>query len=531
MKTAMKPRLLPLLAMLLFVTAVLQAQQIHFDYANNGDGTVTVTEAYYTTYFTHAGAPFTIPSSFDGMPVTCIGEDFSDGWGLYFTSITIPATVTNIGAYAFEDDEYLTSIYFEGNAPTIGLYAFETHSGGNTTLYYLAGTTGWTNSGNAELWTPQTGSLQVTISPTAAVDDGVQWQVDGGTNNDSGAAVPDLVVGPHVVSFASVPGWTAPADQTVTIKNDFTTKITGKFTPWPPNTAPLAVQINGGGAISPNDNGKLLKLGQAYTLTAESNPDWFFSGWVAGGSEYFVSNNAVLHFAMRSNLVLQANFIPNPFAAVAGQYIGLFMPDDGNTVQNSGYASFSIRTEGTFSGYLQIGPTRHNVSGQLDTNFDFTNTINIPGEGSLTIGFNASPGYSSIDGTITGGDWIATLFCNQLVGKAEFPGFGRYAISFTDSYGNPDGSAVMNFTEGGSTTLACSLGNGIKFSASSTFSPLADAAEWPFFSSLDGGKGCFLGWMDEGGYSAVSGNFTLITPAPGGAVSVSQVTASGQLAP
>jgi len=148
----------------------------------------------------------------------------------------------------------------------------------------------------------------------------------------------------------------------------------------------------------------------------------------------------------------------------------------------------------------------------------------------LTIGLNVPSDYSLINGTISSSNWSAALFCNQLVGKAEFPGFGRYTISFTDSYGNPDGSAMMNFAESGATTLAGSLVDGGKFSASSTFSPLADNAEWPFYATLDGGKGCFLGWMDEDGYTAVSGNFTVITPAGSGAYSVSQITASGQLA-
>jgi hypothetical protein len=539
MKANMKRTWPPLSSLLLLLAAALQAQQIQFAYTNNGDGAVTVTEAYYTTYFTHPGPAFTIPSSYNGMPVTCIGDNFSDPWGLYFTNITIPSSITNIGDYAFEDDEYLTSIYFEGNAPTVGLYAFETHSGGNTTGYYLASASGWTNGDfpiPLELWNPHTGSLEVTLSPEGAVAAGVQWEVDGGTNNDSGVTVSRLVTGSHVVSFVSVPGWTAPPNQTVTIKNDSTTKIKANFTAWPPNTAPLTVQVVGGGAVSPNDNGKLLKIGHSYTLTAESNPDVFFTGWTASGSENFVSNNTVLHFTMRSNLVLQASFIPNPFAAVAGQYIGLFMPEDGNTVQNSGYATLTITTKGTFSGYLQTGTTRHSLSGQLDANFDYTNTIIIPGDGPVTIGLNAAPGYSSINGTIDNSNWTATLFCNQLVGKGEFSGFGRYAISFTDSNGNPDGTGVMNFAENGATTLRGTLDGGITINASSTFSPLADNAEWPFYSSLDGGKGCFLGWMDLDGegfdeIDGVSGNFILIEPAGSGSYSVSEIAASGQLAP
>jgi hypothetical protein len=281
------------------------------------------------------------------------------------------------------------------------------------------------------------------------------------------------------------------------------------------------------GGVSSQDSAILLQVGKSYTATAKDLDGSVFAGWSDADGNALTSSPK-LTFTMQNNLVLQANFIPNPFAAVAGQYIGLFMPDDGNTLQNSGYATFSISTKGMFSGYLQIGATRHSLSGQLDANLDYTNNINIPGEGSLTIGFSVSDA-SSINGTITGGDWSASLFCNQLVSeKAEFPGFGRYAISFADDYGNPDGSALMNFTEGGSTALTGSLVDGGKFSASSTFSPLADAAEWPFFAPLDGGKGCFLGWMDEDGYTAVSGYFTVITPVGGGAYSVSQITASGQ---
>jgi hypothetical protein len=136
------------------------------------------------------------------------------------TSITIPGSVTNIGAYAFEDDALLTSIYFEGNAPTAGEYSFETHSQGNTTAYYYAGTSGWEDNGvgaNILTWlatggvqlvmlNPETGSLEVTISPAGAIAAGAEWLVDGGAANDSGATVTNLVVGSHTVSFTSVSG-------------------------------------------------------------------------------------------------------------------------------------------------------------------------------------------------------------------------------------------------------------------------------------------------------------------------------------
>jgi hypothetical protein len=103
---------------------------------------------------------------------------------------------------------------------------------------------------------------------------------------------------------------------------------------------------------------------------------------------------------------------------------------------------------------------------------------------------------------------------------------GRYSVIFAGSNDNSAGSAVMNFTKSGPTTLAGKLGDGTKFSASSTFTPngVGTAADWPFYTSLYGGKGCFFGWMDLGP-SEVVGNFIWIQ-SDGNVVSIQ---ASGQL--
>jgi hypothetical protein len=64
---------------------------------------------------------------------------------------------------------------------------------------------------------PQTGSLQVTITPVAAITSGAQWQVDGGTWQTSGATVSDLSAGCHSIGFNAITGWNTPANQTVSI--------------------------------------------------------------------------------------------------------------------------------------------------------------------------------------------------------------------------------------------------------------------------------------------------------------------------
>jgi hypothetical protein len=79
-------------------------------------------------------------------------------------------------------------------------------------------------------------------------------------------------------------------------------------------TAPLLLQTNGFGTIAPNDNGKSLQIGEAYTLTAKPKPGNVFSFWTmetqAGVS--ITNANPVLTFVMQSGLQLTANFATNP---------------------------------------------------------------------------------------------------------------------------------------------------------------------------------------------------------------------------
>ena len=75
-----------------------------------------------------------------GKSVTTIGEyAFCDCTSLQ--SVTIPDSVTTIGDCAFEGCDNLSGIYFAGNAPAVEGNPFD-----DPTLYYIEGTTGWTDS-------------------------------------------------------------------------------------------------------------------------------------------------------------------------------------------------------------------------------------------------------------------------------------------------------------------------------------------------------------------------------------------------
>jgi hypothetical protein len=96
---------------------------------------------------------------------------------------------------------------------------------------------------------PQTGSLQVTIAPAGAISAGAQWQVNGGAFQNSGATVSGLSVGTHTVAFKSVPGWSTPSNQTISVTANTTSSTTGTYTAVP-STGSLQVSIFPAAAVN-----------------------------------------------------------------------------------------------------------------------------------------------------------------------------------------------------------------------------------------------------------------------------------------
>ena len=113
--------------------------------------------------------------------------------------ISIPATVTSIGDYAFSGCTNITAAYFYGDAPAVGSSVFANASA-KFTIYYIEGKSGWTtptwNGYNTATFVPEektpvtgvtlsraTASLTVgdsltltaTVSPADADDPSVTW--------------------------------------------------------------------------------------------------------------------------------------------------------------------------------------------------------------------------------------------------------------------------------------------------------------------------------------------------------------------
>jgi hypothetical protein len=97
-------------------------------------------------------------------------------------------------------------------------------------------------------YTTQGGSLQVTILPQAAIDDGAQWRVDGGAWRDSNYVETNLPIGYHAVEFKLIPAWKKPDVQIVQIEYGQTTTTSGTYIP----TGSLQVTILPQAAVDAN---------------------------------------------------------------------------------------------------------------------------------------------------------------------------------------------------------------------------------------------------------------------------------------
>ena len=129
----------------------------------------------------------------------------------------------------------------------------------------------------------------------------------------------------------------------------------------------LTLLTVGSGRVSPNYSNAVLEVGKSYKLTATAGSGNVFSNWVGSvlGSTVISSEAASLTFTMRSNLVLQANFIPSPFSPAKGTYNGLFS-ETNRAQESSGMLSLSLTANGAYSGSLERGRDKYPFTGKFD---------------------------------------------------------------------------------------------------------------------------------------------------------------------
>src|SRR6185503_17847268 len=70
---------------------------------------------------------------------------------------------------------------------------------------------------------------------------------------------------------------------------------------------------------------------------------------------------------MQSNMTLTAQFIPNPFLAVAGKYNGLFFDESGIvTHRTAGFITFNLTGKAGYTGKILLDGNVVSMSGKFD---------------------------------------------------------------------------------------------------------------------------------------------------------------------
>jgi len=277
----------------------------------------------------------------------------------------------------------------------------------------------------------------------------------------------------------------------------------------------LSVLVTGNGTMTTNLDGQMLVVGKSYTLTASAGRGWVIANWVSNG--VVVAATPSYTFFMSRNLVLQANFVTNPFIPVAGTYQGLFYVTNNVAPQSSGAFSAIVTSNGTFTAKLQLGSLSYAFAGQFSLTGQSSISIARPGLSRLTLQLQ----LGLLDGTLTGqvsdGHWTAELMADPVTySKASpAPQAGKYTLvipgidnSSTQPGGDGVGSATVDVA--GNVSFSGVLADGTSFTSAAR---VTSQGQWPFYAPLYAGKGSIIGWLTFGTNGDISGQVQWVKPA------------------
>jgi len=170
--------------------------------------------------------------------------------------------------------------------------------------------------------------------------------------------------------------------------------------------------------VTPNLDGRILETTVHYAMTVKPTAGYAFAGWTGD----IVTNSSTVNFAMASNLVLQANFVPTPFTSAAGTYRGTIAA----TAATDDSIDFraKISRDGTFTAKIQL----KNATYGGDGNYSLVGAFAADGSYSGSIQRKKVPGYPlnlqlqldinnrTISGTITDTfvNWTGALTAQSL---------------------------------------------------------------------------------------------------------------------
>jgi hypothetical protein len=260
------------------------------------------------------------------------------------------------------------------------------------------------------------------------------------------------------------------------------------------NPPPMITLVtNGGGSITPNLAVQSLTVGGVYTATATPAAGYLFVNW-DGWSSGNTWAAPTVTFTLAPNMVLRANFMPNPYWTVKGKYNGLFFDDAGIALPSAGIFKASITGSGSYSAVLRTAEASYSFSGKMSLDLRSTNSI-LVGTKAVKLVFQAitTEQGAYISGQFFGLSSVSTVQGIRAVYNATNPApfLGAYTVILPAAdVPTGYGYGTLRIATNGTANFSGKLGDG---TAVSQAVAISQDKTWPLFSPLYGGKGFLIG--------------------------------------
>ena len=288
----------------------------------------------------------------------------------------------------------------------------------------------------------------------------------------------------------------------------------------------LTVTATGPGTLSPNYNNQWLEIGRSYNMTVTPGAGYILADWegTVQGNLVLIGHTPKLTFMMQSNLVLQANIIPNPFTQLAGTYNGLVGNQYGRAQESSGFFTLAVTAKGAYSGSVKQGTNNYPFSGQFDGDGNATATVARRGTNAWVAAMMLDFAGQAVWGTVSNGvadGWVVNLYAEPAASQStpvpDYAGIYTLAIPGLNNWDSTialgDGYATITVATNGRVSLSGSLADGTALNLTSSQNPpISLYGAWPLYVPLYNGKGSVWGWVLSNG-SAPAPSLSWIKPA------------------
>jgi len=203
------------------------------------------------------------------------------------------------------------------------------------------------------------------------------------------------------------------------------------------------------------------------------------------------------------------------FKVAQGNYTGLFSETNGVKPSSSGFFTAKVTGKGSISAKLQLGGVSYAFSKAFDQNGNATGLATARNQSPLNVSLHLV-NNDEIDGTVTGNGWTAQLLAFSSVKNASSFGVGKHSILLSRDDANSttdsgDSFGTMTLKKNGSIQWSGVLADGTKVSQTSA---LTQNGVWPLYSSLYGGTGSLIGWLQlTNGTTDIGGSAVWVVPA------------------